>query len=416
MTVHDTSQPKITSGGGKGSSGRRALPPILIALTAAALGVAGYFLAARGADLPGRGTDKTAGGGARAQEAAPLTTTALRRLPPLPETDVIKPTGKVYERTITIKESRQEIAPGVTVKIFAFDGQVPGPTLRFTEGDTVRITFKNELKEPTAIHFHGMHLPNAMDGVPPLTQNPIKPGESFTYEFVAPHAGTYMYHSHLNSIAQIDAGMYGALIIDPQNPEGQPKFDKDEVWVLSAWTGMDAGTDMKGMNHNQGDMGYIYYTINGKAYPLVKPLQVKKGDVVRLRLINISNLVHPMHLHGHDFRVIAKDGHPVKDPQVMNTLTLGPGDIYDIEFIADNPGVWVFHCHQLHHTVNNGVEPGGLIGVVAYEGAQPLGDAAASDQKPAAGAGQANQGQMMMQGMDHSQMNMPGMDHSQMGQ
>lgn len=212
-----------------------------------------------------------------------------------------------------------------------------------------------------------------MDGVPPLTQKPIEPGESFTYEFTAPHAGTYMYHSHLNAIAQIDAGMYGAVIIDPQNQASQPKFDKDEVWMLGAWTGMDAGMRMEGRQgtgNNQGDMGYIYYTINGKAFPSVDPLKVKKGDVVRLRLINISNLTHPMHLHGHDFRVIAKDGHPVKDPQVMNTVNLGPGDIYDIEFIADNPGQWVFHCHQLHHTANNGVEPGGLIGVIAYDGAQ----------------------------------------------
>lgn len=387
---------------------------LAVAFLALALGGGAYLLTARGTSPAERGAAKGgASGGARAEETTPLTTAALRRLPPLPETDAVKPTGKVYERIIVIKESRQEIAPGVTVKTFAFDGQVPGPTLRFTEGDTVRITFKNELKEPTAIHFHGIHLPNAMDGVPPLTQDPIQPGKSFTYEFVAPHAGTYMYHSHLNSIAQIDAGMYGAVIIDPQNREGEPKFDKDEVWMLGAWTGMDAGAKMdgmKGMDHNRGDMGYIYFTINGKAFPLVKPLTVKKGNVVRLRLINISNLVHPMHLHGHDFRVIAKDGHPVKDPQVMNTLTLAPGEIYDIAFIADNPGQWVFHCHQLHHTVNNGVEPGGLIGVVAYEGTQPLGkQAGAGETKEQAGQGQT------MQGMDHSQMNMQGMDHSRMG-
>ncbi len=383
--------------------------PAVIVLAVVVLAVGGYLLATRGAQLAGTG---------RAAEAVPLTTTELRKLPALPETDAIKPTGKVFERTIAIKESRQEIAPGVTVKTFAFDGKTPGPLLRFTEGDTVKITFKNELKEPTAIHFHGMHLSAGMDGVPPLSQNPIQPGESFTYEFVAPHAGTYMYHSHQNSIEQIDAGMYGALIIDPQNPEGQPKFDKDEVWMLGAWTGMDAGMDMKDMemDHSQGDMGYIYFTINGKAFPLTmnEPLKVKKGDRVRLRLINISNLVHPMHLHGHDFRVIAKDGHPVKDPQVMNTITVNPGEIYDIEFIADNPGQWVFHCHQLHHTVNNGVEPGGLIGVITYEGAKPFGDMKLLDPllKPAAGQKPAEHGGGMkmegmdMQGMDESKMNM----------
>lgn len=381
-----------------GKLSRNSLKITLITLAVMTLTAGGFALVTRS-----EGRDDAAGRAA-AQEAIALTTADLRKLPPLPETDTIRPTGKVYARTITIREGKQEIAPGVTVKTFAFDGKTPGPTLRFTEGDTVRVTFKNALKEATAVHFHGMHLPANMDGVPPLSQNPIKPGESFTYEFTAPHAGTYMYHSHQNSIAQIDAGMYGALIIDPQNSDGQPKFDKDQVWMLGAWTGMDAGVDMKGMDHNQGDMGYIYYTINGKAYPLAEPLQVKKGDVVRLRLINISNLVHPMHLHGHDFRVIAKDGHPVKEPQVMNTVNVNPGEIYDIEFIADNPGQWVFHCHQLHHTVNNGVEPGGLIGVVVYEGSKPLGDAgaAASEQMPAAAAKDAGD----MQNMDHSKMNM----------
>lgn len=101
-----------------------------------------------------------------------------------------------------------------------------------------------------------------------------------------------------------------------------------------------------------------------RSFPLVEPLRVRKGDVVRLRLINISNLVHPMHLHGGDFRVMARDGHPVRDGQVLNTLTVNPGETVDIAFVADNPGTWVFHCHQLHHTTNAGVEPGGLIGVI----------------------------------------------------
>lgn len=204
-----------------------------------------------------------------------------------------------------------------------------------TEGDTVRVTVKNELDEKTTVHWHGLHVPNGMDGVPPFTQAPIKPGETFTYEFVASHAGTFMYHPHINSVRQIDSGLYGLLIIDPQRPD-EPRFDKDFSMMLGAWVVPAGG----------------------------------RGDVVRVRLVNISNLSHPMDLHGHDFKVVAKDGEPIRPEaqQVMNTLTVNPGETYDIVFVADNPGVWVFHCHGLHHTENDGVEPGGLTQVIRYEG------------------------------------------------
>ncbi|WP_308530633.1 multicopper oxidase family protein [uncultured Paenibacillus sp.] len=349
-------------------------------------------------------------GAANAEQAEPakqdlniLTTTQLRKLPPLKETDIIVPTGKVKEFTLDVKEGKWELVKGTTVNAITINDTVPGPEIRVTEGDTVRITVKNNLKEDTSIHWHGLHIPNNMDGVPPFTQNGIKPGKSYTYEFIANHAGTFMYHSHLNSVEQIDKGFYGAFIIDPQKPEAQPKFDQDITWMLGGWNvddmqvtgvngtmsnkaGMDVEmpnahgkmTDMAGMDMGmhtaegtgsaQMNMDYNYWTINGKAFPDTKPLVVKKGETVRLRLINISNLNHPMHLHGHDFRVIAEDGHPISDPQVMNTIDVAPGKTYDIEFIADNPGTWVFHCHELHHTMNGEVEPGGLIGVIQYEG------------------------------------------------
>jgi FtsP/CotA-like multicopper oxidase with cupredoxin domain len=184
----------------------------------------------------------------------------------------------------------------VTVPAITCNGQVPGPLIRVTEGDAVRVTITNELPEDTAIHWHGLHVPNAMDGVPPLTQAPIKPGESFTYEFTASHAGTFMYHSHQNAVEQIDRGLYGPIII--------------------------------------------------------------------------SNPAHPMHLHGGDFTVVAKDGEPIRPElqQTINTLSIDAGEIYDIVFRADNPGTGVFHCHELHHMENDGVEPGGLIQFIQYEG------------------------------------------------
>lgn len=311
----------------------------------------------------------------------------------------IKPTGKVREFNLVAKEADVTIAPGVTVKAITYNGQVPGPTIRVTEGDTLRVTLKNELSKATSIHWHGLHVPNNMDGVPPFTQQGIEPGQSFTYEFPASHAGTFMYHSHLNTVEQIDRGLYGPLIIDPATPT-PTKFDKEFTMLLSAWNtnntpsgsspqqsgqgngtmegmpgmagGQSPGVQPGGNQSTQGamNMDYNYFTINGKAFPSNEAWTVKEGDLVRVRIINISNLAHPMHLHGQDFTVVAKDGEPVKpaQQQTMNTLSVDAGETYDIVIKADNPGKWVFHCHELHHTENNGVEPGGLMQVIQYEG------------------------------------------------
>jgi manganese oxidase len=291
-----------------------------------------------------------------------------------------KPTGQVREFQLVAKEVDWEIAPRVSVPAITYNGQVPGPLIRVTEGDTIRVTLKNELTQATTIHWHGLHIPNAMDGVAGVTQPPIKPGESFTYEFPASHAGTFMYHSHLNATAQIDRGLYGPIIIDPATPP-PTRFDKDFTMMLGAWNtnampeaghAMSDGESMDGQMVAGGmNMNYNYFTINGKAYPSTEPWTVKQGDLVRVRMINISNLAHPMHLHGGDFTVIAKDGEPIRPElqQTMNTLSLDAGEIYDVVFRADNPGTWVFHCHELHHVENDGVEPGGLIQVIQYEGA-----------------------------------------------
>ncbi|WP_229725681.1 multicopper oxidase family protein [Calditerricola satsumensis] len=373
--------------------------------------------------------NETAPGATRPAAPVELTTRKLRNLPPLRETDEIRPTGKVRVFRLEAKPARWEVVSGVTTDAYTFNGTVPGPTLRATEGDTLRVIVKNSLPEETAIHWHGLHVPNNMDGVPSFTQHAIKPGETFTYEFVANHAGTYMYHSHFNSIAQIDKGLYGLLIIDPQKPDPALRHDREYTLMLSGWhipghagnprdqqqngphgrahdrmTGMAKGEpgllkqkgDVRSMmeqglkdkgqpngphggmpmpSKRPGDeagstvmgMDYNYWTINGKAFPDTQPIKVKRGELVRLRLANISNGIHPMHLHGHDFRILAKDGHPLPTPQIANTVTLNPGETVDIDFLADNPGQWLFHCHELHHTANAHVEPGGLIVLVKYE-------------------------------------------------
>lgn len=342
-----------------------------------------------------------------------LTTKTLRSLPPLPETDHIEPTGHTREFTLVAKATEWELVEGVTTHALGFNGTTPGPTIRVTEGDLVRITVVNELNQPTSVHWHGLHVPFGMDGVPPFTQDEIAPGASFTYEFLANHAGTFMYHSHAsrNSVEQNDLGLYGIFIIDPQDPTGHPEYDKEFALMIGGWMVDDAeheedaheGSDnMVGMHmstmmpqmsmhqtstseHGASDAGgghsmdYSYWTINGKAFPDTEPMVVSEGDWVRIRITNITNAYHPMHLHGHDFRLIAEDGHPVAQPRIINTLDVAPGKTYEIDFVADNPGIWLFHCHELHHTMNDGVEPGGLIMLLQYEGYQAIGTSSHDD-------------------------------------
>ena len=281
------------------------------------------------------------------------------------------PTGQVREFQLVAREAPWEIAPGVTVPAITYNGQVPGPRIRVTEGDWVRVTLTNELSESTSIHWHGLHVPNAADGVPGVTQAPIEPGQRYTYEFQASHAGTFMYHPHNNSVAQIDRGLYAPLIVDPATPTAT-RLDREFTMLLSAWDTTALRGDPAGEHGSMAGMAmnYNYFTINGKAFPANEAWTVREGDLVRVRIVNISNLVHPMHLHGGDFTVVAKDGEPIRPEiqQTMNTVPVNAGETYDIVFRADNPGTWVFHCHELHHVENDGVEPGGLLQVIQYEG------------------------------------------------
>src|SRR5687767_13956577 len=294
----------------------------------------------------GQGALKTdATHGAHATSHAPVASTTMS------DNQVLQPTMvdgvKVFN--LTVRQVKWEVLPGVFEEAMAYNDQVPGPLLRVTDGDKVRMVFKNEMREPTVVHFHGPRLPNNMDGVPDVTQPAIKPGESFTYEFTAAPAGTYMYHSHHNSAVQEPAGLHGVVIIDPKpgSPEAvrDAAFDHDVLQVLNEFNG--------------------YFTINGKAFPATEPIKVKVGEKVRIRLVNLGQALHPMHLHGYHFKVIGTDGIPVEGPPLKkDTVTVGPGERYDLEFVADNPGTWVFHCHILSHVANKGQEPGGMLTVI----------------------------------------------------
>lgn len=278
----------------------------------------------------------------------------------------------VREFRLTADPVRWEYRDGRTVLAWGYNGRVPGPEIRVTEGERVRVIFTNALPKATTIHWHGLDVPNNMDGVPGLTQAPIAPGATYTYEFTATPAGTHFYHTHGSvhgdEAQQLDMGLAGAFIVEPR---GERTPSREFTLVLDEWQVAPMGRSdrphmanmaMGGAGHA---MAYNLYTINGRAFPETEPLTVEKGDRVRLRLVNAgTSTTHPMHLHGHQFRIVAMDGNPVPIAAQMtrNTVTLHPGETADIEFMAENPGVWLFHCHELHHA------DGGMIVPIRYEG------------------------------------------------
>jgi FtsP/CotA-like multicopper oxidase with cupredoxin domain len=245
---------------------------------------------------------------------------------------------KVFE--LTCQKVQWEVEPGRRVDAWTYNGVVPGPEIRVTEGDKVRVHVTNQLEESTSVHWHGLYTPNKMDGVPFITQEPIKPGERFTYEFVAKPAGSHMYHSHHNAAVQVTMGLLGAFIVEPKDPALRPKVDHDYPMIL-----------------NDGPLGF---TLNGKSFPATAPLTAKVGQKVLVRYMNEGLMIHPMHLHGMGMLVTHKDGYPLPQPFMCDTLNIAPGERYDAVIDCQEPGVWAFHCHILTHAES----PGGMFGMV----------------------------------------------------
>jgi FtsP/CotA-like multicopper oxidase with cupredoxin domain len=276
------------------------------------------------------------------------------------------------EFTITAKEEILQINENVTLPVWTFEGSVPGSEIRVQEGEELTIHLKNELPEPVTIHWHGVPVPNNMDGIPGVTMNAVQPGETFTYNFTAEDPGTYWYHSHQDGVNQVDKGLYGSFIVEPKNAE--EIYDKDYVLMLDEWmseenTSMDMSSmDHSGMNmesseeydgmsgHQEDshssemehDMSmYDLFTINGKSGSSVEPLLVEKGDKVRLRFINAGFMSHKIHVHGHDIKVISSDGQDIENPDSFkdHLISIAPGERYDVVFEAGNEGQWYIECH-----------------------------------------------------------------------
>lgn len=257
--------------------------------------------------------------------------------------------GDVKVFHLTAEPIRREFAPGFWVNCWGYNGSSPGPTIEAVEGDTVRILVTNHLNEPTTVHWHGLILPNGMDGVAGLTQKGIPPGETFKYEFTLKQNGTFMYHPHYDEMTQISLGMMGFFIIHPKGGD-DPSIDRDFALFLHEWRiPMGAKTPIP-----TEMVDFNLFTFNSVLFPTIESLVAKKGDRVRIRLGNVMMNSHPIHLHGYEFMVTRKGGKrlPPGAQYSAVTVTVAPGETRDIEFIADNPGDWAFHCHKAHHTMN----------------------------------------------------------------
>ncbi len=251
---------------------------------------------------------------------------------------------KVFD--IAAEPVRTDFIPGRQVDAWGFNGSLPGPTIEVNEGDRLRFVVENRLPEGFSMHWHGIEVPHAMDGMPGLSQDPIEPGGRFVYEFTVHQNGTFFYHTHMPMQEML--GLIGLFIIHPPRAH-QPVVDRDFGLILQEWAVLPNNTVP-----NTLAMEFNWLTMNGKAGPAMTPLVVKRGERVRIRLVNLGMDHHPMHLHGHQFYVTGTEGGRVRTTEVRpeNTVLVGVAQARDIEFVANNPGDWHFHCHLPHHMMN----------------------------------------------------------------
>jgi len=316
------------------------------------------------------------GGAAGLLGAGLVSRAAAASLPEAPSMDkpetqppLVPPNGRPYQPVVTLngwtlpwrmkdgwkefhlvaEPVRRQLAPGMSAHLWGYNGQSPGPTIECVEGDRVRIFVTNRLPEHTTIHWHGVLLPNGMDGVGGLTQPQIPAGKTFVYEFEMKKSGTFMYHPHADEMVQMAMGMHGFLVVHPKNPQFM-RVDRDFVFLINAFD-IEPGSFTPKVNTM---LDFNLWAWNSRVFPGIDPLVVRKGDRVRIRIGNLTMTNHPIHLHGYEFEVTGTDGGWVPKsarwPEV--TVDVAVGQMRAIEFVANEPGDWAFHCHKSHHTMN----------------------------------------------------------------
>ena len=321
-SVADTPKPTTTSG-----AAPKPNRPDSIGATAA------HEVPAAGA-APAASAASTVSAASEADEMDKMHEAGVKAFPAKTEgkgNQILKPkvVGDVKVFDLVVSKVQWEVEPGKRIEAWTYNGVVPGPQIRVREGDRVRIHVTNKLDESTAVHFHGLEIPNDQDGVPFITQPPIKPGQTYRYEFTAPNPGSHMYHSHHNAARQVGMGLLGAFIIEPKQKRAIENVDVDYTMILND--------------------GYHGFTLNGKSFPATEPIVVKLGQKLRVRYMNEGMMIHPMHLHGMHMTVIDKDGWPLPAPFKCDTLNIAPGERWDVIVNCNNPGTWAFHCHILPH-------------------------------------------------------------------
>jgi len=234
------------------------------------------------------------------------------------------------EFDLTAKVVSWEYAPGKRTDAYSYNGVVPGPTIKVNTGDKVKVVLKNELPESTSIHWHGIVTPNDQDGVPSVTQPPVKPGESYTYQFTAVGPAVGMYHAHQDSQKQVPLGLEGAFLIGEEPLPAGVTVAQEIPMILN-------------------DYGTMSFSINGKQFPATTPIVANRNDYILVHFMNEGYQIHPMHMHGFAAKIIATDGNPDPAPQMWDTILVAPGQRISALVKLDNPGTWLFHCHILNH-------------------------------------------------------------------
>jgi len=335
----------------------------------------------------------------------------------------VQPTGQTKVFNLYLHKMTHEVYPGATMQMWGFSlsddpttATVPGPELRVQEGDLVVVNFLSTVDGfDHTLHWHGQNVPYHQDGVPYVTQDPIPSGQDYTYSFIANPAGTYWYHCHVDSQHHIDMGMYGALIVEPQDPAQDPPFDREATLFLDEMDRfhLESGQPATGNLPMSGDpfdlahyaqreaqdivdrnqvisdkvtgtplrptrdwypvtyAPYIVdrntFLINGHAFPMTTPVFTPDGGVLRMRIIDAGDEVHSLHLHGHHMLVTHKDGVLLDHPYWADTLLIGPGERYDVYVRGDNPGTWMLHDHMGDNEQNDHIHPGGMMTMLVYD-------------------------------------------------